>query len=170
VHNNMVYGLTKGQASPTSQIGMRTPFQVDGVSETPLNPLALAISLDAGFVARGAVGEAAKTREMIKAAIRHKGFSLVDIFQACVSFNKINTHQWFKEHTKLIDPAHDPHNRSEAFRLSLESDPFLLGVFYENDTHAVFGDTLRPYKTDKEPLYTRKVEPRHVDELLARKK
>ncbi len=170
VHDNMVYGLTKGQASPTSGPGMRTPFQVDGVTETPLNPLALAISLDAGFVARGTVGEGEKTKELIKRAIAHRGFSLVDIFQACVSFNKINTHQWFREHTKLLPQDHDPRNRELAFTRSLETDPFPIGVFYENDAHPVFEDTLRAYKARKEPLYTRKVEPGHVDELLARKR
>lgn len=92
VHNNMVYGLTKGQASPTSPCGLVTPAQVDGVFQEPLNPLALAISLDASFVARAFAGDVKQTKEIIKKAITHKGYALVDILQPCVSYNKVNTY------------------------------------------------------------------------------
>lgn len=169
VHNNMVYGLTKGQASPTTQIGMRTPFQPDGVTEEPINPIALAISLDASFVARGSVGAQEETKEMIKKAVLHKGFSLVDVFQACVTFNKINTHQWFREHSYLLDSGHDPHNRELAFKRSLETDPMPLGIFYTNDSKPTFEDTLRAYKTNKEALFRRQVRPQSVDELIAKR-
>jgi len=87
VHNNMVYGLTKGQASPTTGLGMVTPIQVNGVFETPVNPLALAISLDASFVARSSAHEHDLTKTIIKQAIAHEGLALVDVFQSCVTFN-----------------------------------------------------------------------------------
>ena len=103
VHNNMVYGLTKGQASPTSRIGFKTPIQVEGVFEEPFNPLSVAIALDAPFVARAFAGDPEKTKEILKKAIQHRGFSLVDIFQPCVSFNKINTYQWFKDNTYYLE-------------------------------------------------------------------
>jgi len=96
VHNNMVYGLTKGQASPTSQIGFKTPVQVNGVFLEPFNPLAVAIALDAGFVARAYAGDAEQTKEILNKAIKHRGYALVDIFQPCVSFNKLNTYQCSK--------------------------------------------------------------------------
>ncbi len=99
VHDNMVYGLTKGQAAPTSRPGMETPVQVFGVFEKPLNPMALAIALDVTFVARVFCGDVDATKDVMKKAIRHKGFALVDIFQPCVSFNKVNTFQWFKDNT-----------------------------------------------------------------------
>ncbi len=84
VHNNMVYGLTKGQASPTSQCGFTTPVQIDGVSLEPFNPIAVAISLDASLVARAFAGDVEQTKELVKKAVNHKGFALVDIFQPCV--------------------------------------------------------------------------------------
>src|SRR6056297_548383 len=84
VHNNMVYGLTKGQASPTSQIGFKTPLQVDGVILKPINPIALALSAGATFVARAFSSDMEKTKEIIKKAIAHNGYALVDIFQPCV--------------------------------------------------------------------------------------
>ena len=170
VHNNMVYGLTKGQASPTSPIGLHTPIQVNGVSETPINPLALAISLDASFVARGSAGEPELTKEIIKKAISHKGFALVDVFQACVSFNKLNTHKWFKEHTYILEAGHDPKDRNAAFKRALETDPMGLGIFYVNPEKTVFEDNLAAYKTAKEPLYKRNADMAKVRELLESKK
>jgi 2-oxoglutarate ferredoxin oxidoreductase subunit beta len=166
VHDNMVYGLTKGQASPTTAVGMKTPVQVAGVFEEPLNPLALAIALDASFVARGSVGDPELTGELIKQAIRHRGFALVDVFQACVSFNKTNTHRWFKEHTRRLDEGHDPRDRGAAFSRALESDPLPLGLFYVNDRRAVFEESLRPYHDDSTPLHARTIDPGAVASLL----
>ncbi len=127
VHDNMVYGLTKGQAAPTSRPGMETPVQVFGVFEKPLNPLALAIALDVTFVARVFCGDIEQTREVMKKAIRHKGFALVDIFQPCVSFNKINTFQWFKDNTYSLPADYDAADRAGAFKKALEEEPFPVG-------------------------------------------
>lgn len=170
VHNNMVYGLTKGQASPTSSLGFQTPIQISGVSETPINPIALAISLDASFVARGTVGEPDRTKEIIKKAISHKGFALVDIFQACVSFNKINTHKWFKEHTYFLEDNYDPKDKGNAFKRALEADPMPLGIFYINENKTVFEDNLAAHKTSREPLYKRTTDMSKIQELLEAKK
>ena len=155
VHNNMVYGLTKGQASPTSMLGMVTPVQVFGVFETPINPIALAISLDAPFVARAFAGDMDKTREIIKAGIKHKGFSIIDIYQPCVSFNKLNTFKWFKDHTYYLEDGYDSHNRAGAFKRALEDDPLPLGIFYVNDKKPSFEENLPIYKKDKTPLINR---------------
>ena len=97
VHNNMVYGLTKGQASPTSLSGFKTLVQREGVFQEAFNPIAIAISLGASFVARAFAGNRSQTKEIIKKAISHKGYSLVDIFQPCVTYNRLNTYPWFKE-------------------------------------------------------------------------
>ena len=170
VHNNMVYGLTKGQASPTTQEGMVTPIQIDGVFEEPLNPIALAITMDAPFVARGSAGEPEKTKELIKQAISHKGFSLVDVFQACVSFNKINTHKWFKEHTYFLPADHDPRDRQAALKRAMEAGPMALGLFYINDSRKIFEEKLAPYEKSREPLYSRQRGPEAVNEILSGKK
>jgi 2-oxoglutarate ferredoxin oxidoreductase subunit beta len=158
VHNNMVYGLTKGQASPTSQIGFKTPVQVKGVFQEPFNPLALAIALDASFVARAFSGDIEQTKEILEQAISHKGYALVDIFQPCVSFNKVNTHKWFKENTYYLDKSHDPLNRAVAFQKAVEREKLPLGIFYRNDKKSTFEENVGVYRQNKEPLALRKLE------------
>jgi 2-oxoglutarate ferredoxin oxidoreductase subunit beta len=166
VHNNMVYGLTKGQASPTSQLGFKTPVQVAGVFLEPFNPLAVAIALDAGFVARAFIGDAEQTKEMIKKAILHNGFSLVYVLQPCVSFNKINTYQWFKEHTYYLEDSHDPHNRSEAFKRAIEKDRLPLGVFYINPDKKTFEQNIGIYEHDSRPLWQREPDTEKLRGLI----
>jgi 2-oxoglutarate ferredoxin oxidoreductase subunit beta len=158
VHNNMVYGLTKGQASPTSQIGFRTPVQVKGVFLEPFNPIALAVAFDASFVARAFSGDVEQTKEIIKEAISHKGFALVDVFQPCVSFNKVNTHNWFKENTYYLDDSHDPHDRGAAFQKAVEREKFPLGILYRNDKKSTFEENVGVYRQNKEPLALREIE------------
>lgn len=169
VHENMVYGLTKGQAAPTTRIGMKTPAQVTGVFEKPLNPMALAISMDVTFVARVFCGDFEKTKEVMKKAILHKGFALVDIFQPCVSFNKINTFKWFKENTYDLAPDYDPSDRSLAFKKAIEEEPFPLGILYESSHRNTFEENLGVYKTDKTPLYARKIDREGIEAELRKK-
>lgn len=152
VHNNMVYGLTKGQASPTSQTGFKTPVQIKGTFLEPFNPIAVAIALDASFVARAFMGDLNETREIIKAALRHKGYALVDIFQPCVTFNKVNTYQWFKENTYYLDESHDFHNRIGAFAKACEKDKLPLGIFYKSAKKKTFEENIGIHKEKKEAL------------------
>lgn len=171
VHNNMVYGLTKGQASPTSQIGFKTPVQVKGVFLEPFNPLALAIALDASFVARAFSGDIEQTKEILEQAISHKGFALVDIFQPCVSFNKVNTHKWFKENTYYLDKSHDPLNRAVAFQKAVEREKLPLGIFYRNDKKSTFEENVGVYRQNKEPLALRKLERKNkLSDLIKSKR
>lgn len=135
VHDNQIYGLTKGQASPTTEIGMKTKIQTHGVFNMPLNPLSLAISLDCSFVSRGFAGDVPHLTELITRAIRHKGFSLVDVLQPCVSFNKLNTFAWYSERVyKLEEDGYTPNDRVRAFEKSLEwGDRIPLGVLYMHE-------------------------------------
>lgn len=134
VHDNLIYGLTKGQASPTSMEGMKTKNQPFGVFSEQLNPMVLAIALDCSFVARGFAGDIRHLNGLIKAAINHKGFSLVDILQPCVTFNKINTFQWYKERVYHIGTDHDPEDKIEAFHKAQEwGDRIPLGILYRNN-------------------------------------
>jgi 2-oxoglutarate/2-oxoacid ferredoxin oxidoreductase subunit beta len=169
VHNNMVYGLTKGQASPTSQPGFKTPIQVNGVVNEPFNPIAVALALDASFVARAFVGDAAQTKEIIKKAISHRGYALVDLFQPCVSFNKHNSYQWFKEHTYYLDDSHDPTSRATAFSKAIETEKLPLGIFYSNPKKT-FEDNLGIYRDNSEPLYRRELEIAKLEKLISLKK
>lgn len=155
VHDNMIYGLTKGQAAPTSQEGLVTPTQPQGVIDEPINPVALAISLDAPFVARANAGDPKEMQEILKQAIEHKGFALVDIFQPCVVFNKVNTYQWFKEHTYYMDEDYDVSDSTLAFAKSLEEDKFPLGVLYAHNRRNVFEEAIGIYNVDDRPLYRR---------------
>ena len=169
IHNNMVYGLTKGQASPTSQCGFVTPTQPadrQGVTNTPFNPLALAVSLDASFVARAFIGDEKKTAEIMKQAIRHKGFALVDIFQPCVTYNRVNTFRWFKDNTYYLDESHDPQNRIQAFQKTLEADPYPLGVFYTNPRKPTFEEASEAYLDNKKPLFDRDVDIEKLSNLV----
>lgn len=170
VHNNMVYGLTKGQASPTSQLDFSTPLQVDGVFEEPFNPLATAISLNASFVARAFSGDMDKTKEILKNAINHNGYALVDIFQPCVTFNKLNTFKWFKNNTYYLEEDHDPYDRELAFKRAIETEKYPLGVFYINEKKKTFEESLMVYKTDKSPMYTREQDMKKLKNLMETKK
>ncbi|MFO0754022.1 MAG: 2-oxoacid:ferredoxin oxidoreductase subunit beta [Thermodesulfovibrionales bacterium] len=134
VHDNQIYGLTKGQASPTSMEGMITKNQPYGVLSEQLNPAALAVALDCSFVARSFAGDGEHLKSMIKAAVQHKGFSLVDIHQPCVTFNKVNTFLWYKERVYRLEPEYNPEDRAEAFRRALEwGDRIPLGILYRNN-------------------------------------
>ncbi len=142
VHDNMVYGLTKGQASPTSQRGMTTPIQENGVMLEPFNPLAVALALNAPFVARAYAGDVERTQEIIKQAIAFKGLSIVDVFQPCVVFNKVNTYQWFREHTVYLPENHNVRDRTGAFGLAIQQDKLPLGVFYRNEQRELYEDQI----------------------------
>ncbi len=133
VHDNQIYGLTKGQASPTSMEGMKTKNQPFGVFSEQLSPLALAVALDCSFVARGFSGDMEQLTGLIKEAVNHKGFSLVDILQPCVTFNRINTFEWYKQRVYHIEPGYDPEDRTAAFQRALEwGDRIPTGIIYRN--------------------------------------
>lgn len=135
VHNNQVYGLTKGQASPTSDPGMVTAVQRHGVFARPLNPLAVAIAEGCSLVARSFSGMMDHLQEMMVIALQHTGgFALLDILQPCVTFNKVNTAQWYRQRVRPIAADHDPYDTQAALRLALMwGDEIPIGVLYRND-------------------------------------
>jgi 2-oxoglutarate ferredoxin oxidoreductase subunit beta len=153
VHNNQVYGLTKGQASPTSQMGFVTKAQPDGVVAEPFNPIAVAVAMHAGLVARSFAGMIDHLVEMIQQTIAHRGLSLVDVLQPCPSFNKINTWEWYKERCYLLPDEHDPTNWDVAMKVAYEwGDRIPLGIIYRNDRPA-FDENLSVLK--ERPLVAR---------------
>ncbi len=134
VHNNQVYGLTTGQTSPTSEKGFKTKSTPTGSIEPPMNPLALAICTGATFVSRGYAGDVAHLSNLILEAVKHKGFALVDVLQPCVSFNKLNTYDWYKKRVYKLGPEHDPTDKLKAIERSLEwGERIPLGVFYREE-------------------------------------
>jgi 2-oxoglutarate/2-oxoacid ferredoxin oxidoreductase subunit beta len=132
VMNNQIYGLTTGQLSPTSVKGMATKSTPFGSVENPLNPIPLAIAAGATYVARGYTGQVKHLVELIKGGIQHKGFSLIDAFSPCVTFNHENSHEFFKQRTfKLEDRKHDPTDFAAAMKYGYEwGDEIAIGLFW----------------------------------------
>jgi 2-oxoglutarate ferredoxin oxidoreductase subunit beta len=165
VHDNQVYGLTKGQASPTSDRGFITKTTPNGAWE-PLNPLALAIAANASFVARSYSADADHLTKIIKMAIQHNGFALVDIFQPCVTYNHVNTFQFYKEHLYKLedDNSYDPSDRIGAFKKALEwGDKIPIGLFYKVD-RPVFEQQIPAARG--EPLVKHKLDPMQFEGFL----
>jgi 2-oxoglutarate ferredoxin oxidoreductase subunit beta len=155
VHNNQVYGLTKGQASPTSQLGFKTPVQINGVIIEPFNAPAVAISLKASFVARAFTGDIDQTKEILKKAIKHKGYALIDLLCPCVTFNHVNTYQWYKENSYYLDDDYDPYDQVNALKIATQSKKLPLGILYINPNRPIYEESIQIYKKDERPLYLR---------------
>ncbi len=135
VMNNQVYGLTKGQYSPTAQMGFPSGTTPEGSREHPIDGCTLAVASGANFVARSFSGDMKDTVAMIEAAIRHPGFALVDDLSPCVTFNKVNTYTWFRENIRrLAQEQYDPRDRREAMDLLLTSEKIPVGVIYQAET------------------------------------
>jgi len=132
--DNQIYGLTTGQVSPTSRIGMKTKSTPFGSVEGPINPISLALAAGATFVARGFSGEQKHLTELIKQAIQHKGFAFIDVFSPCVTYNHDNTYPWFKQRVKKLedDPSYSPSNWIEAMEKSqFWGEEIPIGKFFQ---------------------------------------
>jgi 2-oxoglutarate ferredoxin oxidoreductase subunit beta len=146
VMDNQIYGLTTGQASPTTTKGHKTKSTPIGNAETPLHPLALAITAGATYVARGFSGEAKQLTDLIAGGIAHRGFALIDVFSPCVTYNKVNTYPFFKERVyKLEDENWDPTDFYKSMAKALEwGERIPLGVVYKTE---------QPTYEDSEPIF-----------------
>jgi 2-oxoglutarate ferredoxin oxidoreductase subunit beta len=135
VHNNMILGLTTGQTTATSQQGFKTKSTPFGSITPPLNPIAHAIIANGSFVARGFAGDPKHLQSLIVEAVKHKGFGYVDVFQPCVTFNYLNTYDWFRQRVyKLQDTGHDYTNKQKALEKSFEwGDRIPIGIFYKEE-------------------------------------
>lgn len=131
LHNNQIYGLTTGQASPTTMIGMHTKTTPTGVIERPIEPCTLAMTQDAGFVARGFAGDMPHLTGLLTEAMTHHGFSFVEVLQPCVTYNKLNTYDWFRARVKKLEtPTSD---MIEGFKIAQWTDTVInIGVLYQN--------------------------------------
>jgi len=164
VHNNQVYGLTKGQASPTSDAGFVTKTTPHG-ADIPLSPLALALAADATFVARGFAGDIDHLSDLIAQGIRHKGFALIDILQPCVSFNHRNTYAWYRERVyKLSETDYDGRIKLAAFAKAQEwGDRIPIGVLFKGE-RPTYEERLPALKIG--PLVSRKLSAGNAQKLL----
>ena len=133
VMDNQIYGLTTGQVSPTSVKGMKTKTTPHGSVENPINPIPMAIVGGATYVARAFSGKQKHLVEILKGAIQHRGFALVDVFSPCVTYNKDNTYQWFNPRVKILeDQGHDPANFNKAIERGYQwGDEIPIGLFWK---------------------------------------
>ncbi len=133
VMDNSIYGLTKGQTSPTSGLGFTTKTTPKGSVDQPLNPLLLALASGATFVARGFSGNPKGLAELIRRGMEHKGFAIIDTYSPCPTFNKVNTFKTYREEVQDVPADHDVTDKGAAFSLALVDDPRYVGVFYDVD-------------------------------------
>ena len=135
VHNNMVLGLTTGQATSTSQQGFKSKSTPFGVIPPMLNPIAHALVSNGTFIARGFAGDMLHLKNLIVGAIKHRGFAYIDVFQPCVTFNYLNTYDWFRQRVyKLEEWGHDKTDREKALKKALEwGDRIPIGIFYKKE-------------------------------------
>ncbi len=131
VHNNERYSLTTGQSSPASKKGTKGKSTPEGVIEEAINPLALAISANASFVARAFAGHIQELSNLMKQAIEHEGFSLIDVLQPCPTFNKTQDMKWYLEHTRAAKIDYDLADQAAALKQVLKKEPIELGLFYQ---------------------------------------
>lgn len=173
VHDNQVYGLTTGQTSPTSERGYQSKSTPSGVIEEPVNPIALALVSGATYVARAFSGDIKQLTELVKGAITHQGFAVVDVLQPCVSFNKLNTFKFFYDRVyKLEEDSYQPGNRVEAINRSFEwggprsagGQGIPTGLFYQEEKPAYHEQVgvLR-----EKTLVSRPIEPVDITSLMS---
>lgn len=155
VHDNEVYGLTTGQAAPTMDKGRKTKSTPTGTIETPVNPIATAVTAGATWVGRGFAGNIPYTTQLLKLAMQHKGFAVLDVFQPCVTFNKVNTHLWYNERVYKIEGEPNK-DKMKAIQWSYESEKLPIGVFYEDKKQLAYHEQVPALK--EEPLILQSIE------------
>lgn len=157
VMDNHIYGLTKGQTSPRSGEGFKTKSTPAGSIESALSVMELALTAGATFVAQSFSTDLKGLTSLIEQGIEHKGFSLINVFSPCVTFNKINTYDWFKENITPLDTVegYDAHNRMMAMQTLMEHNGLVTGLIYQNKEKQSYQDLVRGFKAEglaKQPL------------------
>jgi len=169
VMDNQIYGLTKGQTSPRSAEGFKTKSTPEGSIETTLSPLEIALSAGATFVAQSFSSDLKQLTSLIEQGLAHKGFSLINVFSPCVTFNKINTYDWFKENIVNLDqfPDYDPHNRVVAMNKIMETNGMLTGLIYQNKERKSYEDLAVGFKEEALTKQDLTLSREDFDKLLA---
>ncbi|GGG80248.1 2-oxoacid:ferredoxin oxidoreductase subunit beta [Paenibacillus radicis (ex Gao et al. 2016)] len=150
VMDNQIYGLTKGQTSPRSAEGFKTKSTPEGSIESTLSPLEIAMSAGATFVAQSFSSDLKQLTNLIEEGIKHEGFSLINVFSPCVTFNKINTYDWFKENIVNLEqfPEYDPSNRMAAMNKIMETEGMLTGLIYQNKQRKSYEDLITGFQPE----------------------
>lgn len=150
VMDNQIYGLTKGQTSPRSAQGFKTKSTPQGSIEQAISPLELALSLNAGFVAQSFSSDLKQLTHVIEEGLKHKGFSLINVYSPCVTYNKINTYEWFKENIVNLDTleGYDNSNRAQAMQTLMEHNGLVTGVLYQNKERFPYEAMIKGFKEE----------------------
>ncbi|WP_100330982.1 2-oxoacid:ferredoxin oxidoreductase subunit beta [Bacillus xiapuensis] len=152
IMDNQIYGLTKGQTSPRSAAGFKTKSTPQGAIESALSPMELALASGATFVAQSFSRDLKELTAIIEAGIQHKGFSVINVFSPCVTYNKINTYDWFKEHLTSLSSIedYDSSNREMAMNVLMEKEGLVTGIIYHDKEKPSYQEMIHGYA--EEPL------------------
>ena len=169
VMDNQIYGLTKGQTSPRSEAGFITKSTPEGSIESSLSIMEMALSAGATFVAQSFSTDLKDLTALIEAGIQHKGFSLINVFSPCVTYNKVNTYDWFKENlTKLADvEGYDPHNKELAMQTLMKHNSLVTGLIYQNNTQKSYQELIKGYSEEPLSKTDLAIEEEEFNQLIA---
>jgi 2-oxoglutarate/2-oxoacid ferredoxin oxidoreductase subunit beta len=169
VMDNQIYGLTKGQTSPRSAEGFKTKSTPEGSIESTLSPLEIALSAGATFVAQSFSSDLKQLTTLIEEGLKHKGFSLINVFSPCVTFNKVNTYDWFKENIVNLEqfPDYDPSNRIAAMTKIMETNGMVTGLIYQNKERKAYDELIVGFKEEGLAKQDLQLSRADFDKLLA---
>jgi len=150
VMDNQIYGLTKGQTSPRSEMGFKTKSTPEGSIETSLSVMEMALTAGGSFVAQSFSSDLKELTSLIEQGINHKGFSLINVFSPCVTFNKVNTYDWFKENLTSLSTIenYDPNNRMQAMNTLMEHNGLVTGLIYQNLEKPSYESLVKGFKEE----------------------
>jgi len=163
IMDNEIYGLTKGQTSPTSMVGFVTKTTPNGTPDRPVNPLQLAMASGATFVARAFSGKPKELADLIVQGIDHKGFAIIDTYSPCPTFNKVNTFKYYRDQAQELPSDHNPSDVMQAWARAQSTDPVYLGVLYRAEGEASFEDHIVSAQSGSEANA-----PEVIDSILER--
>ncbi len=169
VMDNQIYGLTKGQTSPRSDVGFKTKSTPAGSIESALSVMELALTAGATFVAQSFSSDLKGLTHIIEEGIKHKGFSLINVYSPCVTFNKINTYDWFKEHITDLSSieGYDPTNRNIAMNTLMDHNSLVTGIIYQDKNKVPYEDMIRGFKTEGLANQSLVLEEEQFDKLVS---
>lgn len=169
VMDNQVYGLTKGQTSPRSDVGFKTKSTPAGSIESAIAPMEMALTVGAGFVAQSVSSDLKQLTRVIEEGIKHKGFSLINVYSPCVTYNKINTYDWFKENLTNLeqDETYDPSDRSAAMQKLMEHQGLVTGIIYQNKEQPPYEDRIKGFKQTPLAKQDLNISKEKFDELVS---
>ncbi len=169
VMDNQIYGLTKGQTSPRSATGFKTKSTPEGSIEQAISPMEMALTAGATFVAQSFSSDLKELTSLIEQGIQHKGFSIINVFSPCVTYNKINTYDWFKENlVKLSDiEGYDPSDRTMAMNTLMKHNGLVTGLIYQNTEQKSYQELIKGYSEESLTNADLKLPKETFDKLIA---